>query len=107
MPDFTSFLVLAVPVAVGITKFTDMIRNAVDPNDSAPKVTWNVVPFALGLVVSFVWSDQLAPLVAAAGTHITGVAARILLGLALGAMASFWHEPLDAWSAKGHNPPQP
>lgn len=107
MVDFTSFLVLAVPVAVGVTKVTDLIRNAVDPGDRAPKVTWNIVPFGLGLLTSFLWSDQLAPLVAASGTHLTGVAAKILLGLVLGAMASFWHEPLDAWSAKGHTPPQP
>ena len=107
MVDFTQFLVLAIPVAVGITKVTDLIRNGVDPNDRAPKVTWNVVAFVLGLVVSFVWSDQLAPLIAASGAKLSDVAAKILLGLVLGAMGSFWHEPLDAWSARGHNPPQP
>jgi hypothetical protein len=105
MPDFTAFLVLAVPVAVGVTKAVDLVRNAIDPNDAIPKVVWNIVAFGFGIGAALAWGINLT---AAAGLSISnGVAGEILTGAALGGMAGFFHEALDAWSAKGHQPPGP
>jgi len=107
MPDFTAFLVLAVPIAVGVTKAVDLVRNAIDPNDSIPKVVWNILAFVFGVALCIGWQVNLASAAGLKQSSLAGTAGQILTGLALGAMASFWHEAMDAWSAKGHQPPGP
>jgi hypothetical protein len=107
---FTAFLVAALPMAVLVTKGVDTIRNLVDPTARFPKVIWNVVAFVVGVAICLGWGfNPVAGLAAAVpalsnGSALTGTAGEILSGLALGAMAGFWHEKLDQWSASGHNP---
>lgn len=107
MPDFTAFLILAVPVAVGITKFVDLVRNAVDTNDTAPKVVWNILAFAAGIALCIGWSVNFTAAAGLQQSALSGIGGQILTGVVLGGMSSFWHEAMDAWSAKGHTPPTP
>lgn len=110
---FTAFLVAAVPIAVFVTKATDTIRNLVDPVSAErpvprlPKVTWNVVPFLIGVGLCVGWGfnpvaglANAVPALANTFHALDGVAGQILSGLSIGAMASFWHEKLDEWSQR-------
>lgn len=102
---FVAFLVAALPLSVAVTKAVDFLRNLVDGDDSLPKVTWNVVAFAVGVGLAVGWQFNLmVPLIQAVPalahtTRLTGVAGQVLTGLAIGGMAGFWHEKLDSWSA--------
>lgn len=101
----TAFLVTAGPLAVLVTKGVDLVRNLFDPNAGAPKVVWNVVAFVVGVALCVGW--QLNPVAGLAhtvpalmaSTGLDGVVGQVLSGLVLGAMAGFWHEKLDQWSA--------
>jgi hypothetical protein len=105
---FTAFLVAAVPIAVLVTKVTDMVRNLVDPTATRlPKVTWNVVPFVVGAAICVGWGfnpvaalANTVPALADGFNSLDGIAGQLLSGLAVGAMASFWHEKLDEWSQR-------
>ena len=109
---FTAFLIAAIPLAVGVTKAVDTVRNATDPTDKFPPVVWNVLAMVLGVGLALGWNFNLfAPLIAAIpaleGSGLaTGTAGEVLTGLAIGGMAGFWHEKLDEWSsrAKAANP---
>lgn len=101
----TAFLIAAVPLALLVTKAVDTTRNLIDGGDSFPKVVWNVAAFVFGLVLCLGWQfNPVAGLAAAIpalsdSSALTGVAGQILSGLAIGAMAGFWHEKLDLWSS--------
>lgn len=101
---FVAFLIAALPLAVLITKATDLVRNLLDKGDTLPKGLWNVVPFVLGAGLCLGWQLNLATTLAhsipalAKDTHLDGVWGQLLTGLAIGAMAGFWHEKLDSWS---------
>ena len=103
---FTTFLVAALPLAVAVTKAVDTVRNAVDQAGRAPKVTWNLLAFILGIAICWGWGFNLfAPLVAAVpalkDTGIgEGTAGEILTGIAVGGLAGFYHERLDEWSSR-------
>jgi hypothetical protein len=108
----TGVLVLTLPLAVLITKGVDLIRNLVDSSGKLPKFTWNIAAFVLGLIIALGWQINFAAALADVipslqnTTSLDGVAGQILTGLAAGAMASFWHEKLDQWSAGGTVPGQ-
>jgi hypothetical protein len=103
---FTAFLIAAGPLAVGVTKAVDLTRNLVDKNDSLPKFTWNIEAFVLGVGLAVGWAYNLVAAVAhqvpalSTSTALDGTAGQIITGLAIGAMAGFWHEPLSGWGAK-------
>jgi hypothetical protein len=106
---FTVFVVAAVPLAIGVTKAVDTLRNLLDKDDGAPKVVWNLVALVLGLGVCLGWQfNYLSALVDAIPalaneTRLDGVAGQALTGITVGAMAGFWHEKMDQLSttAKG------
>jgi hypothetical protein len=102
---FTTFLIAALPLAVGVTKIVDTIRNLLDPSDKFPKVAWNLVAIVIGVAFCLGWGfDIFTPLVQAIpafkDSSLTGSAGEILSGICVGAMAGFWHEKLDSWSAQ-------
>jgi hypothetical protein len=103
----TAFLIAALPVAVSVTKGTDLVRNLVDPTGTRlPKVLWNIVPFILGVGFCVGWNFNLfEPLVQAVPSLKDsglggGTFGEVATGLAVGGMASFWHEKLDDWSSR-------
>jgi hypothetical protein len=102
----TTFLIAALPLAVGVTKVVDAVRNLIDSDDSFPKFVWNLVAFVVGVAFCLGWNFNLfAPLVESIPALkdsglADGTAGEVLTGVAIGAMGGFWHEKLDEWSAK-------
>jgi hypothetical protein len=101
----TAFLVAALPLAVTVTKVVDLIRNLIDPNDTMPKVLWNILALVIGALMAVGFEINLLAPVAAAIPALKSWApddtmAEILSGLSIGAMAGFWHEKMDEWSAR-------
>jgi hypothetical protein len=109
----TAFLIAALPLAVTVTKVVDTIRNLLGTTQAnVPKVVWNLVALAVGVVIALGFEINLIAPVAAAIPGLkdwtpSSTMAEIISGLAIGAMGSFWHEKLDEWSsrAKAANPP--
>lgn len=103
MPDLVAFLVAAGPLAIMVTKSVDFLRNALDKNDTWPKWSWNVASFAIGAGYCLLFAVNLAATVAfrpEVASKLDGVWGQLLTGLAIGAVASFWHEHMSAASAK-------
>jgi hypothetical protein len=111
----TAFLIAALPLAVTVTKVVDTIRNLLgDAQAKVPKVVWNLLALAVGVVIAYAFEvNLLAPIAEAlpglkdwAPSSSTGM---LITGLAIGAMGSFWHEKMDQWSsiAKAASPPPP
>jgi hypothetical protein len=109
----SAFLVLAVPIAITITKSVDFLRNTLDKADRAPKWIWNVAAFGIGIAYCLLFEvnfhhtmEGLHPQVA---ELMTGTWGQVVTGIGIGAMAGFWHEKLDEWSsiAKGRPLPPP
>lgn len=102
--DFTAFLVAVGPLALGITKLVDLIRNVADKNDTLPKWVWNVVPIVLGIGYALVTATNFVNLVSGLNPNVTehlgNVWGQIVTGVALGGVAAFWHEHLDATSMR-------
>jgi hypothetical protein len=100
----TTFLIAALPLAVGVTKAVDMVRNLVDPSNKFPPVVWNVLAFVIGIAFCLGWNFNLfAPLVAAIPALkesglATGNAGEVFTGIAIGAMGGFYHDKLKEWS---------
>lgn len=96
MPDLAAFLVAVGPFALLITKTVDTIRNILP--QTLPKVTWNIVSFAVGVAYCLLFGVNLAgmiPFQSGISDNLTGVFGQVLTGLAIAATASFWHEHLD------------
>lgn len=89
--------------STAVTKVTDMIRNLFDKNDTAPSWTWNVVPFAIGIIGALMFNIENAGLPSGLRFGLTGVGAQIFTGLVLGGLSSGWHEVFAMWSNKSHN----
>ncbi len=106
----TAFILALGALPIIVTKVTDMIRNAIDPAGTRmPKVTWNVVPFAVGVGICIIWEFNYASLLPGLPPSLMtvgDVGGRILTGLGLGAVAGGWHELFDLFSstAKRANP---
>jgi len=95
------------PLAVAVTKLVDMLRNLLDrtPESPWPKWVWNLAAFVIaGLVCVLFQLDVASALVAQvprlSGLSLTGTAGQLLTALGVGGFASYWHEHLDALSAK-------
>jgi len=104
MPDLVAFLVAAGPLAILVTKSVDFLRNAFDKEDKYKgSWVWNVAAFAIGAGYCLGFAVNLAATIALRpelATRLTGVWGEVLTGLAVGAVASFWHEQMSAASAK-------
>lgn len=81
------------------------LRNAFDKNDRVPKAVWNLVPWALGILIAVVicnvhqlqnWLSLTSP----------DCVATVLIGLGFGSVAAFWHSVLG-WLGAGHPSPNP
>jgi hypothetical protein len=105
----TAFILALGALPIIVTKVTDMIRNAIDPvkTDGTaprfPKVTWNVVPFVVGVGICVIWEFNYAVLLPGLPPSLMTVGdfgGRILTGLGLGAVAGGWHELFDLASSK-------
>lgn len=105
----TEFILALGALPIIVTKVTDMIRNAFDPPKTDgtaqrfPKVTWNIVPFAVGVAACLIWEFNYASLLPGlppALMTVGDVGGRILTGLGLGAVAGGWHEVFDLLSSK-------
>jgi hypothetical protein len=102
----TAFLVAALPLGVTVTKVVDFVRNllgAAEPN--VPKWVWSLLALVVGVVIALGFEINLIAPIAAAIPGLkdwtpSSTAAEIITGLAIGAMGSFWHEKLSAWSAQ-------
>lgn len=99
MLEFTAFLTAVGPIAIGITKLVDLIRNTLDKDDSWPKWSWNVAAFVLGIGYALVTATNFVNLIAGLRPELSdalgGLPGQILTGIALGGVASFWHEQMD------------
>jgi hypothetical protein len=84
-----------------VTKVTDFVRNAVDPGGTFPRFTWNLVPFALGVVIAVVYELQYSDLIPNLPPRLIGLSGfwnEFITGLGIAAVSSAWHELLDALS---------
>jgi hypothetical protein len=105
--DFAAYLAVILALGITVTKAVDLIRNAIDPRDAVPKFVWNVAAFGVGIIFCLGWSVDivnpgLALIPALGGKTIVGsTAAEVLSGFVLGGVSGFWHEALDALSARG------
>jgi hypothetical protein len=102
---FTAFLITALPLAVGVAKVVDTIRNLFGTAEaSVPKWVWNVLALVVGILTAVGFEINLLAPIAAAIPALKdwspdSTMAEILTGISIGAMAGFWHEKMDEWSA--------
>lgn len=102
----TAFLIAALPLGVTVTKVVDFVRNLLGAGEkNVPKWVWNLLALVVGVAIALGFEVNLiAPVTAAIpglkDWNPSSTAAMILSGLAIGAMGSFWHEKLSAWSAQ-------
>jgi hypothetical protein len=90
---------LMLSVGAGITKATDFIRNLFDSGNEAPKWVWNVTPFGLGIGSAFLLDvGRITIPPGFLAFDLSGIPLQIVTGLALGGIASGWHEKFDSWS---------
>jgi hypothetical protein len=84
--------------SAAVTKIIDFIRNSLgktlEPN--VPKAVWNAGALILGVVGAFVFDIEPVQL---AGVEAQGAALKVLTGLAVGGLASGWHELFSALSS--------
>jgi RsiW-degrading membrane proteinase PrsW (M82 family) len=103
---FTAFLIAALPLSVGVTKIVDTVRNLFGTAETkVPKVVWNILALVVGVAVALGFELNLFEALAAAIPALkpdiaAGTAGEVLTGLAIGGMAGFWHEKMDAWSSE-------
>lgn len=101
----TAFLVAVGPLAIGVTKAVDTVRNLVDSDASLPKVSWNVAAFVFGVALCVGWQFNLVGTLAHAvpalanSARFDGVAGQVLTGLAVGGVSAYWHERMSSLSA--------
>lgn len=109
MPEFTAFLIAVGPVALGITKLVDFVRNF-DNGDTWPKYLWILLAMVLGVATALLTGSNFADLITGlrpeVAAKLTGTVGEVITGLAIGGTASYWHEHLDKNSmlAKQANP---
>jgi hypothetical protein len=109
---FTAFLIATLPLAVGVTKVVDTIRNLFGTAQAnVPKWVWNVLALVIGVLTAVGFEINLLAPIAAAIPALKdwspdSTMAEILTGISIGAMAGFWHEKMDEWSsiAKSEQP---
>lgn len=103
MLELTAFLAAIGPVAILITKVVDFVRSF-DKGNTWPKGLWIALALVGGvgyaLLTGLNWINLIDGLDPAVQSHLAGAPGQIATGLAIGAMACFWHEPLSGWGLK-------
>jgi hypothetical protein len=108
-----AFLAAAGPFAVAVAKLVDTVRNALGAAQAnVPKVVWNLLALALGVIAAFAFEINLFDPIAAAIPALkdwspSSALGQLMTGLAIGAMAGFWHEKMDEWSSKAKSAAPP
>lgn len=100
MVDITAFLVAVGPLAIMVTKTVDTLRNLFGVK---PKWVWNFSAFAVGVGYCLLFAVNLMGNIAFRPelvSRLRGTWGEVLTGLAIGGVSSFWHEHMDATSAK-------
>lgn len=105
MGDFLVWLGVVAALGATCTKVVDLVRNATDEDNVAPKWVWNVVALAVGLGMCLGWqidvtaaAIKLVPALASA--RLDGVAGQAVSGLIVGGASGFFHEFFDLLSSK-------
>lgn len=103
MLDFVAFLVAVGPVSIGVTKAVDFVRSF-DKDDSWPKGLWIALAMVFGVVLALLSGANFVNLIEGLRPEVTsrldGTLGEILTGIAIGGVASFWHEHMDKTSAQ-------
>ena len=104
---FLAWLGIVAGFAAVVTKTVDLIRNAIDEDDSLPKVTWNVTALVVGVGYCLGWQLdvtaavlKLVPALAESSERLQGVAGQVISGLIVGGSAGFFHEVFDLISSR-------
>lgn len=103
---FTAFLIAALPLSVSVTKIVDTVRNLFGTAEAkVPKVAWNILALVVGILVALGFEVNLLEPVAKAVPALkdwtpSSFLGELVTGISLGAMAGFWHEKMDEWSAR-------
>lgn len=101
MLEFTAFLVAIGPLALGITKLVDFVRGF-DATDSWPKGLWIALSMVFGVIYCLLTAANMVNLISGLRPevqgHLTGTWGQVVTGIAVGGVASFWHEHLDKTS---------
>lgn len=103
---FVAVGVAAGPLALGVTKIVDFVRNLIDADANLPRWCWNGAAFVVGIGVCVGWGFNLVAGLAAAiprlsgTTAFDGVAGEILTGIIVAGTSGYWHEHLDQKSAE-------
>jgi hypothetical protein len=99
----SAFLLVAGPLAIICTKLVDTLRNIFDPAATkVPKVVWNLASFVIGIVIALAYQADIHALIPGLPPvldNLTGIGGQVLTGLAIGAVASGWHEFFDLMSS--------
>lgn len=90
------------PLAIGITKLVDGVRNVMP---GGPKWLWNVLAVGLGVLVCWLFSIDAISAIAAqvpafADKTLDPLAGQLITGVGVGGMASYWHERMDLASSR-------
>jgi hypothetical protein len=108
MLEFTAFLAAIGPVAILLTKGVDFVRGF-DKGDTWPKQIWIALALAGGVAAALVTGTNFVHLISGIDpgvqSSLSGEAGKVVTGLAIGAMACFWHEPLSGWGTKSTQTP--
>src|SRR6266508_3127852 len=83
-----------------VTKTVDLIRNIVGGfvEGLIPKATWNVAALGLGVAMALAWRVNMLDNYSDPSSVVQGFFGQILTGLAIGGVASGYHELFDPFS---------
>lgn len=107
---FAGLLVFVAAPAAGVTKLVDAVRYF-DKDDTWPKVIWIVLAMVFGVGIALLFLlNGIAPVIQALPRFqdevLSDTAGQVLTGIAIGGVASGFHELFDLWSstAKSRRP---
>lgn len=90
------------PLAVGVTKIVDGIRNALP---GGPKWLWVPLAMVVAILVCVLFQIDVVAALAAqvpafADKTLDPFVSQLLTGIGVGGMASYWHERMDLASSR-------
>lgn len=107
-----AFAIAVGPVAAGVTKAVDFVRNAIDavtpehPAPTKPKWLWQVLAGVFGVGTALLFQlNFIGPIVSAIpalanqSPHLLGVWGQVLTGFGIMGFSGYWHEKMAMWSA--------
>jgi len=97
----TEVVAVATVFAMVVTKTVDLIRNIVGGfvEGLIPKATWNVAALGLGVAMALAWRVNMLDNYSDPSSVVQGFFGQILTGLAIGGVASGYHELFDLFSS--------